>query len=293
MTTKNKTGNGLRYHRGNSGDLIKHGMLAHFVRWWCQKNPQRKEFRFADPFGGIPRAPIGNATIESRLGVLRQQDPYVAECLLDGEDYLNSGLIVAKAAEECGIKPEVWTSDKCSEIHAQLEAEPNLQMLDAKFPGTYDRDNGYSILPHAADFDLVLLDPYCGLLGKDLVQFITALKSVNNNPNVAVMVFVLWNRADRIKWLHRYFTEVHKFEEKAFSLFCPPLLDKPGMQGEKHKECRVKGESSEFAVLLASQMFANGSPELPDALVKFKASVQTALEETDSLLYDVAMWPFK
>lgn len=41
----------LPYDMGNSGDLLKHGVLAEFVRWQCES---RESFRFIDPFGGEP-----------------------------------------------------------------------------------------------------------------------------------------------------------------------------------------------------------------------------------------------
>ena len=41
----------LPYHMGNAGDLLKHGVLAEFVRWQCGLGVP---LRFMDPFGGEP-----------------------------------------------------------------------------------------------------------------------------------------------------------------------------------------------------------------------------------------------
>ncbi len=42
----------LPYDMGNAGDMIKHGLLAEYVEWWCVS--QRKRIKFLDPFGGRP-----------------------------------------------------------------------------------------------------------------------------------------------------------------------------------------------------------------------------------------------
>ena len=42
---------GLPYDMGNAGDLLKHGVLAEFVRWRCERGAS---FRFIDLFGGEP-----------------------------------------------------------------------------------------------------------------------------------------------------------------------------------------------------------------------------------------------
>ena len=44
----------LPYDMGNIGDLLKHGVLAEFVRWQCELG---RSFRFFDLFGGEPEGP--------------------------------------------------------------------------------------------------------------------------------------------------------------------------------------------------------------------------------------------
>ena len=39
----------LPYDMGNAGDLLKHGVLAEYVRWQCELGLPP---RFLDPFGG-------------------------------------------------------------------------------------------------------------------------------------------------------------------------------------------------------------------------------------------------
>jgi hypothetical protein len=42
----------LSYDMGNAGDLLKHGVLAEFIQWWCPLHARR--MRFVGPFGGRP-----------------------------------------------------------------------------------------------------------------------------------------------------------------------------------------------------------------------------------------------
>ena len=51
MNTKKAAGAHLPYEMGNSGDLIKHGVLAEYVRWRHQSG---SPVRFIDLFGGEP-----------------------------------------------------------------------------------------------------------------------------------------------------------------------------------------------------------------------------------------------
>ena len=44
----------LPYDMGNAGDLLKHGVLAEFVRWRCESG---RPGRFIDLFGGEPEGP--------------------------------------------------------------------------------------------------------------------------------------------------------------------------------------------------------------------------------------------
>lgn len=275
MTEQNKKKSGLPYDRGNAGDLIKHGALAHFVKWWCEKHPAKSGFRFADPFGGIPREPVNDA-IKDRLSVLREGDPYVAKCLLDGGDYLNSGLIVAKAVEERGKKPEVWTSDRCLEMREKLQAEPSLRMLDTDLTGNYDNQNGYSILPHAGDFDLVLIDPFKEFLSCEAelgFPTLTKIKEIVESPagrNTCIAVFIVAKRRD-FKQYNRFKKNLNNI---ALSLRCP-----------KVKGSNIRGEKSKTEMLLISAMFANGGGrELRERLGQFRNVVQEILP------VNITMW---
>ena len=292
MTEKNTQKCVLPYDMGNAGDLIKHGALVHFIRWWCEQHPTAPEFRFADSFGGIPRERVENDEINGRLHMLRSNagQTKVAECLWDGEFYRNSTHIVTEAALKFranqNLEPEVWASDKCPEFRAKL-ADSGLGMLDDKYPG-YKCDDGYSVLERAGDFDLVLLDPFGDLVRKELHQFRNVGDAVHKNPNVTVAVFVLYKDGDS----SRYQTERSKLGEgkMAFSLCCPRLPDNHGIRGETPYNMEI---------LLVSQMLAgdNSREKFREFLHQYKNAVETALAPDGQLdsteKPDILLWPYR
>ena len=60
----------LPYDVGNAGDLLKHGVLAEFVRWRLKGNAQRN-VRFLDLFGGLPESVNVRCEVIGRVGELR------------------------------------------------------------------------------------------------------------------------------------------------------------------------------------------------------------------------------
>ena len=281
MTTENKK-ESLPYKMGNAGDLIKHGALALFVQWWCENNPA-KEFRFADPFGGMSGEREINPVIKQRLETLSSEEPFVAGCLWDGKSYRNSGHIVCSAVRECGKNPQVWTSDSSPEKRKQLAAS-GLSLLDDKY-SNYDSKDGYSILPHAGDFDLVLLDPFGDLLRKDISQFQKIQESVRRNCKTTVMVFVLDMQPYKMPCVspgichkhEHYLEEREKFRDMAFSLRCRKAIP------------RKKDKTYDVEILLISKMFADGGGDkLRARLEQFKDAAQKTLKVSAD---DLTIWP--
>lgn len=277
--TENKS---FPYDMGNAGDFIKHGALTLFVQWWCENNPT-KTLRFADPFGGCPREVLENDEIKRRLNKLASfgadangfDSAAIAECLWDGKHYYNSGNIVRRAANKYGKPPEVWTSDVCIQRREQLALEPNFHILDSgKFDG-YQCDNGYSILPHAEKFDLVLIDQFGNFLPCETKRgfpILNQIKGIAETPaqserNVCVAVFVL-DMCDN--HVHKNYVKFknENLQDIVISLRCPKILD-----------CKVKGEKKyNVEMLLISKAFANGGGgKLRERLAKFQEAAGKAL----------------
>ena len=277
----------LPYDMGNAGDLIKHGALVECVRWWFAHNKIGKApIRFADPFGGCPWE-VAEKPVSNRLNQLRRKagGSFIADRLYDVDKcrYYNSGHIVTRTADALGKSAKVWTSDKSDIARSDLKAS-GLSLLDDKYPGVYKNNDGYSVLEHDSDFDLILLDPFANLLTRKLDQFKIIRDIINKNPKVVVMVFVLdlhslgEESREGVKKTHdRYMRERKKFGDAVLSLRCPKI---PG-KDEKQKESidGIAGESEyEMEILLISKMFANGGgDDLRARLENFASAVQGTL----------------
>ena len=241
----------LPYDMGNAGDLIKHGALSIAVRWWCKHYGGGEFIRFADPFGGCPWEDVENREIKRRLEKLSSGDigSFVEKCLWDGSLYYNSGHIVKRAAQ--GLDVEVWTSDANEIARSDLQAS-GLLMLDEKYKNKkkeYDNENGYSIFDHAADFDFILIDPFKDFLPNAYNHFDRIRDIINENPNIFIMVFILdmytelyteQNRGE-VKRVHDDYCEIKDalFKHCAFSLRCPAILEKRGVDGENKYDMEI------------------------------------------------------
>lgn len=264
----------LDYDMGNTGDLIKHGALVHFVRWWFENNSKTKPLRFADPFGGCPWEIVENPEIKKRLRTLEKSDSKLAKCLWREGRYYNSGHIVNFAANQCGGKAMVRTSDACDIARSDLMASA-IHADDMELLGKPHKCNdGYSILSQAGEFDLVLLDPYGDLLAKDISQFQKIHKAACDNPKTAFMVFVLdmqpWEMPPESTGIHkkhvRYLQERDKLSGMAFSLRCRKAIP------TKHNR------TYDAEILLISKEFAKGGgKKLRERLEEFKEMAKKVL----------------
>lgn len=263
----------LPYDMGNAGDLIKHGALVYFVRWWFNEKGKDRPFRFADPFGGCPWEVVENKEINRRLEKLKKVAPNVASCLSRDKRYYNSGHVVNFAARG---KAEVRTSDASDIARADLMAsfidDDNMELLKAP---DHKHEDGYSILGRAGEFDLVLLDPFGDFLYNEATSGFPKLKqikSITETPapdgrDVCVAVFILDMRPNRIRENYVKFKN-EELGDIAISLRCPKILDD-----------KVKGEKNyDMEILLISKAFANnGGWRLRASLEGFKNSLQEIL----------------
>ena len=263
----------LRYDMGNAGDLLKHGALSITVRWWCQYHGANL-LRFADPFGGCPWEDVENPNVKYRLKRIDEYfDPFVSSCLWDHKYYYNSGHIVARAVKEVAgnVRAKIFTSDKDEIARSDLEASkwkaPHFELLEKEYPD-FECENGYSILKHAKNFDLIFIDPYCDFLGYNLEKFNDIYNVINENPEIFIMVFALdmyteqerqnKNRKGRIEKHEEYCKIKSSFKNCAISLRCPAIPD-----SEVKGDCNYDME----ILLISKQLEANpNATELRDEL---------------------------
>lgn len=125
-----KTAMRLPYDMGNAGDLLKHGVLAEFVRWRCERE---ESFRFIDLFGGEPwERP--SPEVVSRIRVLPKDVALrMAQTDIEKDRYYGSGLLVKKIAKQVGKGGVcVLVNDSCQARRRKLKGS-GLSLLDENF----------------------------------------------------------------------------------------------------------------------------------------------------------------
>ena len=89
----------LPYDMGNAGDLVKHGVLAEFVRWQCELGIP---LRFMDPFGGEPwERPVPE--VARRVRALKGTALHTAQTDIEDGRYYGSAFVVLHAVGRPGV----------------------------------------------------------------------------------------------------------------------------------------------------------------------------------------------
>ena len=240
---------------GNAGDLLKHGVLAEFVRWRCKSLEVEKPFRFLDPFGGLPFCGEGgswcsgkNIAIErfSRLAEAAPDCALVKAQPCIPQRYYGSGHVVRFAA---GENAEVLVSDCCSSKREILSQRPGFTELEAC---RFNPNNGYSVLNSinqgCINADLVLIDPFGDFL-RDWQDDILP-QIADASKRTAIILFVLNKDPGNFvgkKWKRNK----KKFLLDAWTLSCPRLA-----------YSEVMGESTyDMEVVLAAPCLRNSDKE--------------------------------
>lgn len=133
----------LPYDMGNAGDLLKHGVLAEYVRWQCELGVP---LRFLDPFGGEPWGPAA-PDVARRVRALPAGALRVAQRGIERGRYHGSGLVVRHTAEAAGTMVGILSGDASTARRERLRAS-GLGMLDEAFPARatereHDPEAGY------------------------------------------------------------------------------------------------------------------------------------------------------
>lgn len=229
----------LPYDMGNAGDLLKHGVLAEFVRWQCESNGS---FRFLDPFGGEP-------WMEPVLVVVRRVRALPEDCALrtaqseiDHGRYYGSGPVVRRTAEARGhAGVRVLVSDRDPAKRERLRA-CGLSMLNEDFPGCgagADGHDGYAAFDeigrNAKDGDLALVDPFARFLPDKAPAVVPRMAEMAGRA--AVLLFALNLNPDN--WVGRRFDALlDEHLPGAWRMTCPPLRD-TGVKGESKYHAEV------------------------------------------------------
>ena len=271
----------LRYDMGNAGDIVKHGVLAEFARWWCKNG---RELRYADPFGGRPWGWPKMDIIRNRLNAFKDSGCALwkaqkeSECVKSGGLYYGSSHVVVNAAKAAGGRAAVWADDFDKIARADLKVS-GLAIISDKVQRCRGRPwNGYSILDpdilQEGRFDLILLDPHADFLRKELSakpdegQFRKISKAIIDNPDLWVAVFVLVEGENQEEYEKR---RREYFGGRGIALRCPSISAQDQPDGERHYDMEI---------LLVSSRLESVSPpvsELRENIGKFKAAAEKAL----------------
>lgn len=227
----------LPYDMGNAGDLLKHGVLAEFVRWQCESNGS---FRFLDPFGGepwsAPRAEVARRVRSLPEGCALRS----AQSDVDHGRYYGSGLVVRRVAEACGhTGVRVLVSDRDPARRERLR-ECGLSMLTEDFPGcSASGCDGYAafdeIVRGAKDGDLALIDPFREFLLKKARE--VAPRMAKMAERASVLLFAL--NLNPNNWVGQRFDDLlADHMPGAWRMTCPPLRG-TGLKGESKYHLEV------------------------------------------------------
>ena len=283
-----------RYPMGNSGDLIKHGLLAEFVEWWSE-NHEGQTLQVADTFAGCPWGKTCDK-VKERLSALEDcalKRVYPQE---DNCKYLGSSHLVRQVAESRRLTLNIDMSDKCDDVRCLLGdsiAEHKNSMRLISLP---EGNDGYAILGKKnwkRDYNLILIDPYSGFLWeefrvpspKHFTKILNLMKG-KGNEELFVAVFVLdKNKSNSVG---KAFCKFKREELRgcSFSLRCPRIVGSN------------LGESCyDFEILLISgQIAATECRCLRARLTDFADKATRALQETGALLLskgEVEFWPHR
>lgn len=253
----------LPYDMGNAGDLLKHGILAEFVRW---RFDQGGAFRFIDLFGGeLCNQPASDddaakraRMVAKRVRVLLPQNNALrtAQAGIERDCYYGSGLLVKKMAELAGRNDVcVIVNDSCRERRKRFE-KSNLSLLDEEFPGVssdaYDAFKEIVFQDKLQENDLVLIDPFNDLLKeKKYVNVIPQMAKAAERATVLLFALNL-NPCNKIGQGFDKFLDDHL--PKAWRMTMPPL-----------RYSGIKGESTYHAetVLVARALEDEGDQKVP------------------------------
>ncbi|MBV5330111.1 MAG: hypothetical protein JZU65_21200 [Chlorobium sp.] len=218
----------LPYDMGNSGDLIKHGMIAEFTQWSVLHN--QAPFIFYDPFGGRPWGDPCKKVTE-RLLMLKKCALRIAQPEPNTR-YYGSGHIIKNIAHNAGGSSEVYISDRNKEAINDL-IKSGLGQISLE---GFMSEDAYSILDcnlQSNNANLLLLDPFADFLENHEKLFPKIAAIVAHNE-VAVALFILSD--DSMSLAYGKFNDLRKRESKErilqLSFSCPKLHDS-GIKGEE------------------------------------------------------------
>jgi hypothetical protein len=256
---------------GNAGDLLKHGVLAEFVRWHCGLGLGGRPFRFLDPFAGESSEKVKDAVCR-RIASLNSGGDFAlprAQTEIDKKRYYGSSMLVKRVVENEGGKAEIRVSDGDERRRRKLAAERGFREISA--PG-FIPEWGYSALrcinKGELNSDLVLIDPFADFLPCEAERVTPFLAEASKH--LAVVLFVL-NKKPNSPVGQKWECLKKEYLPCRLVLSCPPLKNIPSAD--------IHGESDFYVeVLLLSPLLQDTRAKaLRDNLGAYAAQLRKTL----------------
>ena len=249
----------LPYDMGNAGDLVKHGVLAEYVRWQCELG---LPLRFLDPFGGEPWGPAA-PEVARRVRALTTGALRAAQTGIEGGLYYGSGLVVRHTAEAGGTKARILSGDASRARRERLRASGlgmldevfSARAVDAEHDSKADYD-GYRMLHAIVDGaeagDLVLIDPFFDdFVGSRAAEVVPSVARITERA--VALLFVLQSNPDDADG-RRFDALLRQHLPEAWRVVCPPIRD-----------TGVRGEATYYAEIVLAGGFRVGAKAGGDA----------------------------
>ena len=244
-----KSISGLPYDMGNAGDLLKHGVLAEFVRWRQIASVMvNSPLRFFDFFGGEPWEDNAHQEVVRRVQSLTDTALLEAQPEIAQGRYYGSSHLVWQAVENAGVKnTQIYASDSDAGRARKLRNSGLLPVTEIIFPPLSPNSNtppydGYDFFdPIVASYqqgDLALVDPFGDFLPRKSGIVIPQIAAASKKATVVLFALNLdpGNRVGR-----RFDALLKAHLPNALKMTCPPIGNS-----------MVKGEGTYYAdVVLA------------------------------------------
>ena len=265
----------LPHDMGNAGDLLKHGVLAEFVRWRCES---AGSLRFIDLFGGEPwTAPVPE--VARRVRALPNCALRAVQSDIGENRYYGSGPVVRRTADALVTRSvRVVAGDGDPDRRTRLQGA-GLAMIEEDFPDCdpdASRYDAYDVLGRISsrltDSDLVLIDPFREFLSRHARSVVPELAKLAKRS--AVLLFALnldpHNRVGR-----QFDALLEEHLPGAWRLSCPPLPAR-GVEGESKYQAEV--------VLAARHLLPCSLREESSAVRAFRERLATYAEHLAGVL---------
>ena len=219
----------LPYDMGNAGDLLKHGVLAEFIKWRRECASPPATLRFLDPFGGKPWDACVPCEVVRRVELLDGTALSDAQPDIRARKYYGSSHIARNAA---GGAVSVYASDRDQSRRAALK-ESRIPLMDGElFPG-FNHSDAFSVLDAEIPKDgetIVLLDPFACFVKE--YEYLRIFPKISKRMGeTAIILFAPVPK--RKKWRSQYSKAKRFFLPETRTMSCPPIKC-GGLDGEEN-----------------------------------------------------------